>query len=365
MKKIYHAIGLMSGSSLDGLDIAHCRFEMEQNSVATWQLLRAETADFSEAWKERLAKLPGETAFEFARTHVHFGGYLGELVNQFLAAGHEKLPVDFIASHGHTIFHAPDQHFTSQIGDGAALAAITCYPVICDFRSSDVALGGQGAPLAPLADKVLFPGFDFYLNLGGIANITCNAGGKHVAFDVGGANQILNALARQLGKPFDWDGELAASGNFQALLFEKLNRFDYFAEAYPKSLSNQWVQENLVKTCLETAGKVEDKLHTFCHHLAFQLQHSISQVIERENFRKGNYRMFVTGGGGLNGFLMQCIREHCSGVEVVLPEGEIIKFKEALLMALLGALRMEGAANCISTVTGAKRDAIGGAVYLP
>lgn len=370
MKKIYHAIGLMSGSSLDGLDVAYCRFETERHGEAfhlsQWELLQAETLQLSPLWQLQLKQLPGATAIELAEAHVAFGQYLGELVQSFFIQKKiDATKVDLIASHGHTIFHEPARGFTLQIGDGAALSTGTGCATVCDFRSSDVALGGQGAPLAPMADKMLYPGYDFYLNIGGIANIACNADGRFIAFDVTGANQPLNALANLLGQPYDKGGGLAAIGCLHELLFEKLNHLPYLSSSYPKSLSNQWVQENIVEPSLRIFGPVEDRLHTVCRHIAFQLRQSLLQVIENEGFTKEKYQMLATGGGVFNDFLMRCIREENPAVEVVIPSGEVIGFKEACLMALLGVMRLEGVPNCISSVTGAKMDAIGGAVYLP
>ena len=187
--KTYHSIGLMSGSSLDGLDIAFCKFKVENDIVLNWELLKAETIPFSEMWYSRLAHLPTQSALVYAKTHVYFGHYMGELVIDFMSRNN-ILP-DFISSHGHTIFHHPDKRMTAQIGDGGALAATTGLMVVSDFRTQDIALGGEGTPLAPAADKYLFNGYDFYLNIGGIANISCNANGKMIAFDIGGANQVL------------------------------------------------------------------------------------------------------------------------------------------------------------------------------
>ncbi len=368
MIKTSHALGLMSGSSLDGLDVAFCRFETERQNggfhLVKWELLEADTLPFTEEWQARLKQLPAASGFALAQAHADFGRYLGELTGVFFKE--KNIPpsqVDLIASHGHTIFHEPAKGFTVQIGDGAALAAATGCTVVCDFRSADIALGGQGAPLAPMADKMLFPGYDFYLNLGGIANITCNAGGRFIAFDVTGANQTLNALANLAGLPYDRGGALAASGHLDENLFEKINRLPYLSQPYPKSLSNQWVQENLTKICLAVPGSVEDRLHTVCRHVAFQLEKSFRQVIENEHFKKEKYRLLATGGGAFNDFLMQCIREASPEVEVVVGSGEVVSFKEACLMALLGVMRMEGVPNCISSVTGARRDAVGGAVF--
>lgn len=372
MTKRYAVLGLMSGSSLDGLDVALCHFEVGQRAGAfhlkNWQMEQAATLPFTVAWQEKLKKMPTAGGLELALAHTGFGHYLGELVNRFFRKNKlEPSMVDLIASHGHTIFHEPDQGLTLQIGDGAALAAATGCKVAAEFRTADVAHGGQGAPLAPMADKLLFPGFDFYLNLGGIANIACHLPGGHfVAFDVTGANQVLNAITLQhAGAPYDKDGIRASQGSLDLVFLENLNAQGYFAQPYPKSLSNQWVQANLVAPYLDAPLPAPNKLHTACRHVAQQLAASIAQIVEKEGFNKEKYQMLATGGGVFNRFLMACIREECPSVEVVVPAQKLVKFKEAALMALLGALRLEEAPNSLSSVTGARKNACGGAVFLP
>ncbi len=360
----------MSGSSLDGLDIALCNFKIDntpqQESLAiqSWDVEIAETVPFSEKWKERLMALHDQNALVFSKTHTYFGHYMGELVNDFVQK--HKIKPDFIASHGHTVFHYPENRLTVQIGDGAALAAITGYPVVSNFRTQDIAIEGEGTPLAPLADRYLFDGFDFYLNLGGIANITCNTGKKYVAFDIGAANQVLNILAEQLDADYDDNGQFAASGKLNPDLLELVNKIPFFQKAYPKSLDNQWVQTNMVPKYMIYPCSWEDKLHTACVQLAQQIGLSAKTIVQKEKLEKDSYKMFVTGGGAHNGFLIAKIKEYCQqefNIELVMPSKEIIEFKEAALMALLGVLRIENIPNCMHTVTGASRDTIGGAIY--
>ncbi|MEL6926427.1 MAG: anhydro-N-acetylmuramic acid kinase [Bacteroidota bacterium] len=240
-KKSYTVLGLMSGSSLDGLDIACCQFTINPKAsdrtdfLVDWHLAQAATIRFSEQWQGRLAYLPAQDALTFAKTNTYFGHYTGELVNAFLQKF--DLKPDFIAAHGHTIFHYPDKRLTVQIGDGAALAATTGLPVVCDFRTHDIAIDGEGAPLAPLADQLLLPGYDFYLNLGGIANVSASIGDRFVAFDIGPANQVLNALANQLDIEYDDEGKIAASGEVITTLLHEVNDIAYFRKMYPKSPS--------------------------------------------------------------------------------------------------------------------------------
>ena len=356
----------MSGSSLDGLDLAMCHFSIENGNIQHWELQQAATIPFSETWANRLTKLPQQSALIFAQTHTYFGYYLGELVNEFV----EEIGVrpDYIASHGHTIFHNPDKKFTTQIGDGAALAATTNIPTISNFRVQDVALNGEGAPVAPIVDKLLFPAYDFFLNLGGIANLSCNANGKHIAFDIGGCNQILNTLANEVDLEYDDDGQIAATGELNSTLFNQLNRLPYFHRPYPKSLSNQWVVENLIQAYFEVEENLANLLHTSVIQTAHQTAKAIQQVLEKEKLGDQKFKILVSGGGAMNGFLMKMLQEKCAEVtdlEWTIPAPEIIQFKEAILMALMGVLRMEKVSNVMKTVTGAERDSIGGMVSLP
>lgn len=362
--KTYQVLGLMSGSSLDGLDIAFCEFNLESENISSWEILQAETLPFSEMWQSRLAHLPAQNALTYAQSHAYFGHYMGQLVNSFLEK--HKIEPDFIASHGHTIFHFPDKRMTAQIGDGAALAATTGYTVISDFRTQDIAIDGEGTPLAPAADKYLFEGYDFYLNIGGIANISCEANGKMIAFDIGGANQIFNRLANLVNLEYDEDGKLAASGKIENELLQQINSIDYFSQKYPKSLDNQWVGHHMIKPFLAFPASIENRLRTGCEQLAEQTVLSVLQIIEKEGLNKESYRMLATGGGVFNLFLIQRMQELFSekiNLEIVIPKKEIVQFKEAALMALLGVLRMENIPNCLASVTGAKRDTIGGAIY--
>lgn len=362
----YHAIGLMSGSSLDGLDIAFCKFEIENENISAWELLKAETIPFSEMWQSRLANLPSQSGLVYAKTHAYFGHYMGELVIDFMSRN--NVAPDFIASHGHTIFHHPDKRMTAQVGDGGALAATTGLKVISDFRTQDIAIGGEGTPLAPAADKYLFDGYDFYLNIGGIANVSCNVNGKMIAFDIGGANQVLNGLAVLMDQEYDDGGKIAASGKNVNVLLQEVNSIDYFSQKYPKSLDNQWVVQNLLKKYREYPESVENRMRTAVEQLAQQTVSSVLQVVENEGLTKKEYRMLATGGGVFNSFLMQRMQELFKekiDLEIVIPEQETIEFKEAILMALLGILRLENIPNCLASVTGAKRDTVGGAIYAP
>jgi len=364
--KTYQALGLMSGSSLDGLDVVHCSMEITREPVViSWKLLVGETLPFSDLWTRRLANLPSQSAMSFAQTNVYFSYYMAELVKDFTKR--HNIQPDFIASHGHTIFHYPDKRFTTQIGDGGALAAATGFPVVCNFRTQDIALNGEGTPLAPAADRYLFPGYDFYLNLGGIANITANINGKYIAFDTAPANQIFNALAQLSGADYDKGGTLAASGSILPNLAEALSENDYYKKPYPKSLDNQWIRQQVLPLYYEYPGSIEDRMCTAIHQLVDETIRAIKTILQKEAFNKQGYRMLVTGGGAFNLFLMKILKEKAArelNIEIVIPENKIIEFKEAILMVLLGALRLEHLPNCFASVTGAKRDTVGGGVFL-
>ena len=367
--KTYKAIGLMSGSSLDGVDIAYCTFEIVRDdakvlSLKKWELLKGQTIAFSEKWVGRLSQLPTQDALTFAKTHTYLGHYLGEIVLDFIQR--HRIEPDFIASHGHTIFHEPMARLTVQIGDGAALAATTGYPVVSNFRNQDIAIDGEGAPVAPIVDKYLFKGHDFYLNIGGIANITSILPDKIIAFDICPANQLLNALANQLGLEYDEEGKIASNGQIDQDLFADLNQADFYKKAYPKSLDNAFSKKAILsKIISHNPVAIPDQLATLTEHIAYQIVRAIQQIIQRENLQKKAYFLFITGGGAFNTFLIDRIQDYgqSAKITITLPDEAIIQFKEAVLMAWMGVLRIENVPNVLRTVTGARRDSINGAVH--
>lgn len=350
--KISHVIGLMSGTSLDGVDLAFCSFRKNGKSY-DFQIEACETVPYNSIWRSRLVGLPSQDALTFVQTHVEYGRYLGQLVKSFV--DRNNLKPGFVASHGHTIFHQPLKGFTSQIGDGAALAAECGLPVVCDFRSSDVAYGGQGAPLVPIGDELLFGKYDCCLNLGGFGNISFKQGSQRIAFDTCPVNILLNFLAEKAGLDYDRNGELAASGKVIPYLLEKLNSLPYYQMQPPKSLGREWIEKEILTVLPVNDYPLNNIMRTFVEHIALQISASLPK-------RAGN--MIVTGGGVFNKFLISRIQEYCA-VELVIPGDKIINYKEALIFALLGLLRMRGIPNCLPSVTGAAKPAIGGAVYLP
>jgi anhydro-N-acetylmuramic acid kinase len=274
--------------------------------------------------------------------------------------------VQLIASHGHTVFHEPGSGVTTQLGCGATLAALTKINVVSDLRIIDVALGGQGAPIVPLGEKLLFPGFDFYLNIGGIANLSFQWGKELIAFDVCPANRVLNLLAQKIGQQFDENGDTAARGQIITSLFEKLNALEYYKKSPPKSLSNNFGTD-VVFSLIEFFNlDVADALRTYVEHIVYQIQESVQNMIISNAVKQAGFKMLVTGGGAFNKFLAKKINENLaiSNVEVIIAENNIVLYKEALIMGLLGVLRWREENTVLASVTGASRNSIGGAVWI-
>ena len=343
------AIGLMSGSSLDGLDIALVRFH-EENDKYSFQILQAETLPYPEFWTRQLSEAFHKQPEDLVQLDKEYGKYLGEQVLAF-AQKHNAHP-DFVASHGHTIFHRPEERYTLQIGDGQELARACGFTVINDFRSEDVSKGGQGAPLVPIGDKLLFSDYEMCLNIGGIANISYDENGKRIAYDLCIANQALNYLAQLKGMDYDKDGELARNGEVDHALLKKLNNLPFFLQEPPKSLGREFF-ETYQKDLLKDLS-VEDMLATFVEHIALQIALPVSWL------PKG--KILCTGGGARNKYLIERLQARTKH-EVIVPEKQIIDYKEALVFAFLGLLRMEGKTNVLSSVTGAESDSCSGRVW--
>lgn len=356
-------IGIMTGSSMDGLDFAFCDIAVDDAGRYQYKVLKAEVVPMPTKWKLRLEKLVLQNAVTYIKTHTFFGHFIGEEVRKFIDRHNLASELDFIASHGQTVFHQPENHFTSQIGDGAAIAVRSGFPVVCDFRTSDVALGGQGTPIAPIANKLFFPDYKYFLNLGGIANVAANTGNRFVAFDIVPVNLIMNRLANQIGREYDKDGDLARKGKVVDSLLSELNGSWYYTKDYPKSLSGGWVSKVMVPVVQRHQTSVEDKLRTVVELIAYQTAQALEHIKQKEGITIGpDDKMLVTGGGAFNKFLIEQLQEKLP-LQVVVPDQETVEFKEAILMALVGVLRVRGEANCLASVTGAQRDNIGGAIY--
>lgn len=342
------AIGLMSGTSLDGLDI--CLAEFEKQDTWTFQILKAETLSYSEDWEIRLRNSIHLSSEDLLELHSDYGFYLGQQVKKFIHQ-HQLENIDLIASHGHTVFHQPKRKFTLQIGDGKAIKLETGLPVIYDFRSQDVLMRGNGAPLVPIGDELLFSGYSACLNLGGFSNISLRSEGKRIAFDIAPVNIVLNYLAQQLHKSFDENGALAAKGKTDETLLNQLNALEFYQISHPKSLGIEWCHQHIFPL-LENI-ETFDALATFTEHAAQQ----IANVINGYSIKD----ILITGGGAYNTFLIEKIRAKTKA-EVIIPEKEIINYKEALIFAFMGVLKMNNEINVLSSATGSTADHCSGVI---
>ncbi|MGF1534469.1 MAG: anhydro-N-acetylmuramic acid kinase [Bernardetiaceae bacterium] len=352
----YRVVGVMSGTSLDGLDVAYCRFWMEDEKWK-FEIPKATIFSYSPAWQARLEILPNSTAKNLAQIHHDYGSLIGQKVKAFLKT--HQLTADFIASHGHTVFHVPDNNLTFQVGDGNAIAATCGLPVVYDFRSLDVALGGEGAPLAPVGDALLFGQYAACLNLGGIANISFDDPAKgRVAGDICGCNQVFNYLAQRLGQRFDPNGEISRSGKVYEPLLNDLNHLAFLSRHFPRSLGREWIEAEVLPLLVRAPVSVADQMCTFTHHVADQ----VARVLGQGKINEG--ALLITGGGAFHHFLIEEIAVR-TRVEIVVPDDQLIQFRESLIFAFLGLLRWRKEHNVWASVTGATRDHCAGVIAYP
>ncbi len=354
---LYRAIGVMSGSSLDGLDIVFAEFNEQ---AGKWQFAITHSAcyPFSAEWKSKLENATQLRARDYVQLDIDFGHYLGKELNRFIAENKIQFQVGLVSSHGHTVFHHPAGKMTAQIGDGASIAAETGLPVVSNLRSMDMAFGGQGAPIVPVGEKWLMGEYDYFLNIGGICNISRNSD-PFIAFDICPANRVLNLLAREAGKEYDAGGAMAASGTVNADLLEKLNSLEYYKEPFPKSLANEFGTDVVYPLIKQAGLSTPDALRTCTEHIAQQLGKTVAGL-------GAGGKMLVTGGGAFNYFLIERMKVAVKGnnTGLVVPEKALVNYKEALIMAFIGVLRWREEYNVLSSVTGAARSSIGGALWL-
>lgn len=347
----------MSGSSLDGLDMALCRIEV-LNGVPEWELLEAQTVPFPSTLYQDLVSAPSCSGFDLMKLDAEFGKYIGTEIHKWIFQ--HGLTVDLIASHGHTVFHEPSLGFTTQIGSGAHIAFASGIDTITSFRSADVAAGGQGAPFAPVADKGLFPGYDAYINLGGIANVSMvMPNGQWKAWDIGPCNQALNHLAHKAGHPYDKDGHLARSGKVNRMVTDQLIAMFPYKDGQPKGLSNAEVQATWIQFLDGSGVDVKDLLASVSDAIAIMIHSHLGDIKGKEA------KILVTGGGAFNTFLMDRLTELTAADHIAmhLPSPAVINYKECVLMAWLGYLTIHGKPYGIAPVTGASADTIGGAFF--
>ena len=340
--KTYFAIGLMSGTSLDGLDICYAKFQ----NFTNWEfeILKTETIPYSLEWKNRLQNAILLSAEDLLALDKEYGFYLGEKTQEFISKNNIT-DLDFIASHGHTVFHQPQRKFTLQIGDGRAIKLTTKKPVIYDFRSQDVLMGGNGAPLVPIGDELLFSQYDACLNLGGFSNISLQKNHQRIAFDISPVNVVLNYFAEKLGKNYDENGDFARNGAINFKILEELNTLTFYQKPAPKSLGVEFV--NSVVFPLLKDETPENIIATFTEHIAEQ----IAKVFNDNQLKT----VLVTGGGTFNTYLLEKIREK-SQTELIVPDENIINFKEALIFAFMGVLRLRNEVNVLCSATGSSEN---------
>jgi len=385
---VYRVLGLMSGSSLDGLDLCYAHFQ-ETSGKWSYEIKKADCYAYSIDWVNRLRQATELNAKEYMILHVEYGHYLGELVNRFLDENELAYQVQLIGSHGHTTFHLPSQKMTAQLGDGASLAAETGINTVSDLRAMDLALGGQGAPIVPIGERMLLGDYDYFLNLGGIANISANlesspasiVSSGHtgqsnttittpvtIAFDVCPANRVLNLLSNEIGKEYDDKGQVAQSGSIRQELLVQLNQLEYYQLDFPKSLANDFGTDVLYPLIQKSGCSTADGMRTMVEHIVYQIKISIQnlEITQDRNAGSEQKQLLATGGGAFNNFLVKRLSEalHDLNVKVVIPEENVIKYKEALIMGLMAVLRWREENNVFSSVTGASRDSIGGAVWI-
>jgi anhydro-N-acetylmuramic acid kinase len=351
IKKEYRVLGVMSGTSLDGIDLAYITFNFENSWK--FKLECCTTIAYTEEWLQTLKGLVSNSLEELQQIDIHYTAYLAEVINTFIAANNIE-NIDAICSHGHTALHQPEKALTYQIGNLKELATLTNNKVVCDFRVQDVALGGQGAPLVPIGDQLLFSEYDYCLNLGGFANISTSENEKRIAYDICPVNIVLNKYANQLGLPYDDKGEIAKSGTYLLNLGNELRNLPYYKQRPPKSLGLEWVEKEITPRLEASKPKEADVLRTFTEHIA-------SEIAKNVNIRS---TILVTGGGTYNDYLLSRILYN-KEINLIIPSKEIIEFKEALIFGFLGVLKMREEVNCLASVTGAKQDHSAGKIYLP
>jgi len=353
-KESYKVVGVMSGTSLDGIDLAHLDFSIEDGKWS-FEIHECETIAYPEVWLNKLKIAVSFSEDALDDLNKKYTQFLGATIRGFIDK-HQLKNLDAVCSHGHTILHQPQHGFTLQIGNLPELATLVNERIVCDFRVQDVQLGGQGAPLVPIGDRILFGSYDYCLNLGGFSNVSFEDENRRIAFDISPVNTVLNFYANQLGFDYDDKGKLAKSGTVDTALFNTLNSLEYYQKTFPKSLGFEFVKE-VVLPLMETFSlSTEDKMRTFVEHIAYQTSIALP---------KKSGKLLATGGGTYNDFLLERIRYYLPEMEIIVPDKTLLEYKEALIFGLLGVLKLRNEINALSSVTGAKHDHSSGMVFLP
>jgi anhydro-N-acetylmuramic acid kinase len=348
----YTVVGMMSGTSLDGMDLVLCRFSKNEEAW-DYKIEKCQTFAYSEYWRQKLTSAPSLDPANFLLLHNEYGLFIGQRINDFL--GTTRQGVNLVASHGHTVFHQPEKNFTFQLGSGATLSATCGITTVSDFRSLDIALGGQGAPLVPVGDHLLFNNYQFCLNLGGFANISNMKDGVRIACDICPVNIVANYLSQRIGYEYDKDGKIGQSGVSNKDLVNELNNLGFYSKPAPKSLGREWVESEFMRVMARYEISVENMLSSIYEHMAIQISNYMNK------YEKGV--ALVTGGGAFNKYLMKLIRQRTNS-EIIIPDNQIVMFKEALIFAFLGLLRYLKQINCLQSVTGAIDNSCSGIIHI-
>lgn len=348
----YNVVGVMSGTSLDGVDLAHIYFTINEGKWF-FQIHESETVAYSEEWISKLKRAVDFSENELINLNEEYTSLLSKVISEFIMK-YKIDNLDAVCSHGHTILHQPNNGITLQIGNLPQIAKLINQKVVCDFRVQDVKLGGQGAPLVPIGDRILFSDYDYCLNLGGFSNISFEENDNRIAFDISPVNTVLNFYAEKLGFKYDDEGEIAKSGSVNNELLDRLNSFDFYKKKYPKSLGYEFVKTCVLPLIEEFKISEKDKLRTFVEHIAIQI--SLALPIK-------NGSLLATGGGAYNKFLLDRIRFYLPELKIKIPDSKTVEFKEALIFALLGVLKIRNEVNVLASVTGAIKDHSSGNIY--
>jgi len=354
IKNNYNVIGVMSGTSLDGVDLAHIQFQLNDSKWA-FKILESKTIGYSQSWINQLKKAVDYDEMQLEKINQEYTKLLASIISAFIEK-HKIENLDAVCSHGHTILHQPQNGFTLQIGNLPEIATLIHQTVVCDFRVQDVKLGGQGAPLVPIGDRILFSEYDYCMNLGGFSNVSFEQNSERIAFDISPVNTVLNFYANQLGLNYDDKGTISRTGNVNENLLNELNALDFYQQKFPKSLGFEFVKEIVLPMIESYQISIEDKLCSFTEHVALQTALALP-------YKKG--RILITGGGAYNDFIIERIQSYLPEMEIIIPSAKILEFKEALIFALLGVLKLRGEINVLSSVTGAKNNHSSGEIYKP
>jgi len=351
MKQTYNVLGVMSGTSLDGVDLCFSNFSYKNGS---WNFLIkiARTVKYEKNWIKKLTNAHKLSDANLNELDLDYTSYLSEIILHFISENQIK-NIDFISSHGHTVFHEPSKRITYQIGNRVELNKYTKIPVVCDFRIQDVRLGGQGAPLVPVGDLLLFKNYTHCINLGGFSNISIKSKNNIIAYDICPVNIVLNKYSRLIGLNFDNEGKISESGNINNKLLKSLNTISFYNLTHPKTLGLEWVESKIFPLIDSYNISIKDTLRTFVEHIAIQISN---------NLKYHNPKILVTGGGVKNKFLMKRIKI-LSNKNLEIISENIIDYKEALIFGFLGVLKIRNENNCLKSVTGAIRDHSSGIIF--